>query len=510
MLRTRVAAAPVLAALALLRWSPAGAARVIDLAQHAVPTIVGSHGEEQFGYSSAAGDLTGDGRPELVVGAPGHRNGGDYHAGAVYVFDGATLPGSAKQARAADAALFVLTGDAGQGRFGATVALADLNGDGLRDIIVGAPSAGEGKRTEGGRIYVFVSRPGEPPPVTSLGADVTLVGEAGGDALGSSLLVKDVDGDGTDDLLASAFRAGAPGKPAAGAVYVILGPALAVASGEVGVAGIASAVVEGDRAGDSLIGLAAADLDGDASLDLVLGAYLADGPSGDRPDAGALYVIPWERLAAAPRGAVSELASNAALGARDRGFFGRVLSAGDIDGDGITDLLASAYASGGETKDESVTGEAFVLFGAKGAPEPTMDLRTADAPKFRGLSRWDLFGFGALVADMNGDGPADVVASAPFAGADGDARPRCGEVYVFWGGLRSVVRAKAGASELADLRIVGAHAQETLGGCLLAARVSGARTPDLIIGAPDALVAPGADRCGRLFIVPASDIGGGR
>lgn len=510
MLGIRVPTVAALVALAWLWFTPASGAGVLDLAEHAVPTIVGSHAEEQFGYALATGDLNGDGRPELVVGAPGHRSGDGYHAGAVYVFDGRALPGSAVQARAADTALFMVAGASEQGRFGATVALADVNGDGLDDIIAGAPSAGDGNRIECGRIYAFISRPGEPPPVTSLGADVTLTGEAGGDALGSSLLVRDMDGDGTDDLVASAFRAGAPAKPGAGAVYVIAGTALRNAHGEIGVANIASAVVDGDKAGDSLRGLAAADLNGDAAIDLVVGAYLSDGPPEGRPDAGTLYVIPWERLADAPRATASRHASSVVFGGRDRGFLGRVLVTGDVDADGINDLLASAYASGGETKDQNVTGEAFVLFGVKGSPAPSVDLRTADAPGFHGLSRWDLFGFAALLADMNGDGPADVVASAPFAGAQGDARPRCGEVYVFWGGLRSVVRAKAGSSELADIRIIGTSAQEGLGGSLLAARLGGARTPDLIIGAPDAVVAPGAERCGRLFIVPASDIGGGR
>jgi hypothetical protein len=509
-MRTWIPSAAAAAALASLWSSPASGARVIDLAEHAVPTIVGSHAEEQFGYASAAGDVNGDGRPELVVGAPGHKSGGEYHAGAVYVFDGRALPGAAAETRATDTALFVVEGASGQGRFGATVVLADVNGDGLDDIIAGAPAAGDGNRIESGAIYVFISRRGEPPPATSLGADVTLTGEAGGDALGSSLLVQDVDGDGMDDLVASAFRAGAPAKPGAGAVYFIPGAALRGARGETGVADVATAIVDGDKAGDSLRGLAAADIDGDGAPELIVGAYLSDGASDGRPDAGALYLIPRERLAGEPRTTASRCASSVVLGGTDRGFLGRVVAAGDVDADGITDLLASAYASGGETKDASAAGEAFVLFGAKGAPERSVDLRVAGVTAFRGLSRWDLFGLAALLADMNADGPADIVVSAPFAGAQGDARPRCGEVYVFWGGLRSVVKAKAGAAELADIRIIGARAQESLGGSLLATRLSGARTPDLVIGAPDAAVTPGGDRYGKLFIVPGSDVGGGR
>jgi len=115
----------------------------------------------------------------------------------------------------------------------------------------------------------------------------------------------------------------------------------------------------------------------------------------------------------------------------------------------------------------------------------------------------DLFGLPAIAADLNGDRNADIVFAAQFADSPDGARRRCGEVYVYWGSLRSVMDAKSGEAELADVTIVGGAEMESIGGALLAARLSGGRTPDLVIGAPEGRGGAEAEsNTGRLYVVP--------
>lgn len=506
--RPRTLWAAALGAAAVLSVPSGGiAGTVIDLSSRAVPTLLGSHAEEQFGYSTAAGDVDGDGALELVVGAPGHRTAAGYHVGAVYVFEAGALPQAGSPSRALDAALSTVTGTHEQGRFGAAVAVADLSGDGIADLVVGAPSEGEGGGIGRGRVYVFLSASGRPWPRSAGAADMVISGESAGDGLGSSIAAGDTDGDGRCDLLVSASGSGAPSRPAAGAAYVIDGSSLSASSGRLDVAGVARVRVDGDEPGGLLSGLALADTDGDGAAELVLGAYQHDGPGKDRPDAGRTFVIPAASLAGQRTASAARAATTTVFGRSERGFLGRFISPGDVDGDGLQDLLLSAYAAGGAAKEQNITGEAVVLFGRRGGMDASVDLRTVDVPRFSGASRWDLFGYPVLAADLNGDGTADVIASAQFADAREDARARCGEVYVFWGGLRSVLRAKSGTAERADVRIIGALAQDALGGSLLAERLTGEKGPDLVIGAPDAPVTPDCgERCGKLFVVPGSSL----
>jgi hypothetical protein len=149
-----------------------------------------------FGWSIATGDMNGDGAPEVVVGAPGADEG----TGRVLVWDGAAFMEAAGDPR------YVLSGNViGEG-FGRSVTLADLNGDGLDDLVVGAPflnPTNEDAAYDSGALYVFFgAEDGAGWRRKMTAADAALQISEPQQYLRTGLLVRagDVDGDGQMDL----------------------------------------------------------------------------------------------------------------------------------------------------------------------------------------------------------------------------------------------------------------------------------------------------------------------
>lgn len=211
----------------------------------------------------AMGDMNGDGFDDLLMGAMSSDGGGNY-SGAAYVEHG---PVSGEMGLSS--AVAFLVGEQHADEAGTSVALADLNDDGLDDIVVGAPYNDRGG-SDAGTAYVFFG------PVSgemSLSAsDVKLIGPTGGDAVGYSMAIGDVDADGSADLLVGAIGEGA---------FLLLGP---VTSGTD--LSMADAIFKGGEYAGSSVALG--NVGGGGVPDILVGAIFDDSSAYD---AGAAFIV---------------------------------------------------------------------------------------------------------------------------------------------------------------------------------------------------------------------------
>ena len=369
--------------------------------------LEGIDGADMAGSSVAsAGDLDGDGVDELIVGAP---RSGASNAGEVYVL-------SSVDRASLRAAEVTLSGSGVYAYAGASVAGGgDQNRDGVPDLLIGAPGAGDffvGTRDGEGVVYVVAGRDLEDMSLDD--ATARLVGSDGGDAAGFSVAwAGDVTGDGYDDLLV-----GAPGYGGGdGAAYVVPGPIYGDAYLEdVGYRLTGSG---GEAAGYSVSG--AGDVDGDGQADLLVGAPEAD---GDYTNGGAVYVV----YGPINRSRDLSSAGDRLLGTSANGGAGSSVASGDFDGDGVSDVLVGAPAHY-ETGDR--TGAAYAVFGPV---SDGLELSAADLVLV-GEVEDDEAGFSvACAGDMDGDGQDEILVGAP--GWDASWADDLGAVYLVYGGSR--------------------------------------------------------------------------
>jgi FG-GAP repeat/RTX calcium-binding nonapeptide repeat (4 copies) len=457
---------------------PSGFAASLDLS-----TLDGTNGfrldgidpyDASGGGVDAAGDVNGDGCADIIIAAPFANPSGESYV----VFGRASAFGASFDLASLDGTngfrLDAMKGITHLGHAG------DINGDGFADVTVGAHYADtdDGDRQAGETYVVFGKASGFAPslPLASLDGvnGFRLDGIDPYDLSGTQpTSAGDVNGDGFADLIIGAFGpfGGPPIGDTSGEAYVVFGH-----TGEFD-ASLELASLDGTN-GFRLDGIdpydgtgqwvaSAGDFNGDGFADVLVGAPRAD-PGGDT-DAGESYVVfghaePFDpSLSLAALDGTNGFRLDGVDAYNNTGAY--VGEAGDVNGDGLDDIIIGAHTA-------DPAGESYVIFGRASGFEASLDLATLDGSngfRFEGINPGDFIASGGVdgARDLNGDGFGDIIIGSQRADPGGDTY--AGESYVVFGGnFTGAVSQLGGPGDdtltgtLGDDVMLGAQGDDTL------------------------------------------------
>jgi hypothetical protein len=330
--------------------------------------------------------------------------------------------------------------------FAKSIALMDLNGDGIADLVAGSSFASPYGMIAAGSVTICLSKNN-----VSMSETITVNGTHAGDLFGWAVAnAGDLNGDGLTDLAIGAPLADPNGHTDAGNVTIVFsGP---------GFSGSADAWInsinDGEELGYSLA--AGGDINRDGMADLVVGAPFAN--ASGLASSGRVYVY----YGGSPMNGIADKTFSGEAAGDNFGW--AVAGNVSVDGDTSMDLVvgAPAHKVGGV-----MTGAAYVIRNVIRA-NPAISVVNGEAVG-------DRLGFSvATLVDMNGDAYGDIAIGAPYNDVNGtDA----GKVSVLFGSSKFNTNV--------DLAIMGQGANEHLGWALAAGAFHQDGYTDLLVGAPD-------------------------
>ncbi len=447
---------------------------------------------EAVGYALQAGDCLDD-DPGAWPGAPTSCDGDDNDCDG-QVDPDCELPSGALSGSDADW-LLLGTEDA---QLGAALAPAgDVDCDGLEDLLVGAPGAGEG---EGAVVLAYGAEAGLS---WTLGEEregvAVLTGEVEGGGFGAAVAGDvDVDGDGCADLVVGApwvggggvgYAVGAGGVWSSGGregrLYVAMGPWFAPSASAGDAWGVEA--LSGEDGGELGTTLACGeDVLGDGAEDCLVGAPTLTSQAGLK-EAGAIYLLSPPGLAGGSAAAASVLAVE---GSSKAERLGSALAMGDLNADGMADLALGASTDGVDEgtigSHATMTGRVYVIHDV---PPGTYDAEGLADTWIEGAA---LDGTGLSLSasgDLDADGYDDLAVGAPYWDLE---TPEAGRLTLYSG---ATVTAADGAlsAEDAVATLVGAEEGAQLAASVaLLADMSDDGRAEVLVGVPGAAGTRGA------------------
>ncbi|MEH2041135.1 hypothetical protein [Nostoc sp.] len=405
--------------------------------------INGINESDRSGISvSSAGDVNSDGIADLIIGAYGADPNGDDSGQSYVVFGKSTGWNATLNLSDLNGANgFAINGINEDDTSGSSVSSAgDVNSDGIADLIIGAFLADPNGIKSGQSYVVFGKRTGWSATLNLSdlnGANgFAINGIAADDILGRSVSsAGDVNSDGIADLIIGAYRAD-PNGDSSGQSYVVFGKStgwsatlnLSDLNGANGFA--INGINQDDTSGFSVS--SAGDVNSDGIADLIIGAQEAD-PNGIK--SGQSYVVFGKRTGWSATLNLSSLngANGFAINGINEGDNSgvSVSSAGDVNSDGIDDLIIGArYAEANGIG----SGQSYVVFGKRTGWSATFnlsDLNGANGFAINGINDFDFSSESVSSAgDVNFDGIDDLIIGASGADPNGYLS---GQSYVVFG-----------------------------------------------------------------------------
>lgn len=442
----------------------------------------GSNIYDRIGGSGlAVGDINEDGYNDLAIGAKG--------ANETYVVFGSSdgFDSSFELSSLNGENGFVIKGDSGD-RSGSSVATADINGDGIDDLMIGAYLGSVGGDSEGKVYVVFGHTDGFSSSIdVSLLVDgsngFVMVGEPGtSDNTGAALSSGDINGDGVEDVIIGAPKNDTYDR---GMVYVVFGQTGAFADTlqlETLDPGTTGFKIAGEpiSAGKGYFGysLGVGDINGDGIDDVLAGGEFANYYYG------SAAVVFGQTATFADTVQVTDLdgSDGFQLGANIYyNYLGASLSSGDINGDGYDDLIVGAT---GASREYNYSGEVMVIFGGTSFPS-VIDDTSLDGTNgffFTGPVANDYIAASVSSTDLDGDGMDEIIVGNSKLNAD------FGAVYVIFGfDDTSVSEFEISSLDGANGFTFLADDGKQLGALVATGDIDGDSMDEIIMGGPSAL-----------------------